>query len=172
MTDYSQMNTDDLIAHFIDGASRLGSAFNLPIKMSPRSLEAQVIAGEMRLISEELRARKPISDLRPLYDHPNEDVRYWAAGQFYPIDPEWSHAVYGAVFEHLSTAAVVALVRRAQKRPPKRPTLSDMLIAELVQRFEDASIRLYATRFMSNENGLADTETYNPPYGRDRGNRA
>ncbi|WP_083931431.1 DUF2019 domain-containing protein [Methyloferula stellata] len=162
MTDYSHMNTADLITHFIDGASRLGSVFNLPFKMNRQSAEAQAIGDKMQLIGQELKARKPISDLRPLYDHPNEDVRYWAAGQFRAIDPEWSDAVYGAVRENLSTGEVIALVQRAKKKPQKQPALSDMSIADLAERYNDAATRLYAAaEFISDENGLPDTKTYN-----------
>jgi hypothetical protein len=162
MIDYSHSAMAELIARFVDGTGRLGSAFNLPFKMDRESVEGQALFKEMQLLGEELRARKPIAEIRPLFEHPNSDVRYWAAIQFAPIDPEWAHAVYGAVREHLTTGEVITLVQKAKKKWPKRPALSDMSIAELVHRFEDSSIQLYATsEFMSDDNGLPETKTYN-----------
>ncbi len=161
MTKYSQLDTAALIAHFVDGATRLGTVFNLPLKMDRKSPQEEMLFREMQLLGDELSARKPIADIRPLYDDPNEDVRYWAALQFMLIDPEWAGAVSGAVREHLTTGEVVSLVRRAMEPSVDKAILSDMSIAELAQRFEDASMRLYATEFMSDESGLPDTKAYN-----------
>jgi hypothetical protein len=48
--------------------------------LPPRSQEAEAIYKDINLIADELLARKPIDAIRPLYDHPDVDVRYWAAG--------------------------------------------------------------------------------------------
>jgi hypothetical protein len=37
MTKYSQLDTAELIAHFVHGATRLGTVFNLPLKMDRKS---------------------------------------------------------------------------------------------------------------------------------------
>ncbi len=161
MNKYSQLDTAALIAHFVDGAARLGTIFNLPLKMDRKSPQGKMLFDEMQLLGDELSARKPIAAIRPLYDDPNEDVRYWAALQFMRIDPEWAGAVCGAVREHLTTGEVVSLVRRAMKPSVDKTILSNMSIAELAQRFEDASLRLFATEFMSDDNGGPDVENYN-----------
>jgi hypothetical protein len=57
MTDDSQASTSELIQFFIDGANRLGSAFNPPRKMDPQSPEATAISGEMQKIGTEPCAR-------------------------------------------------------------------------------------------------------------------
>jgi hypothetical protein len=161
MTDYSRMETTDLIARFITQVGRVGSSGTFP-KLPPRSQEARAIIEDIQIIADELLARKPIDAIRPLYDHPDVDVRYWAAGQFHAIDPERAGAVYGAVRENLSTDEVIALVQKAKKKWPKRPALSDMSIAELVQRYEESTIKLYTTsEFISDDNGLPDTKNYN-----------
>jgi len=114
MTDYSKIDTAELISLFIDGATLIGTVFNLPLKMDLDNPQRKILFNEMQLLGDELCARKPIADIRPLYDHANDDVRYWAALQFTPIDPEWASAVFGAVRENLPTSEVVALVRKAQ----------------------------------------------------------
>ncbi len=159
MTDYARMETADLIARFITQVGLVGSSANEP-KLPPRSQEARAIYKDIHIIADELLARKPIADIEPLYDHPDVDVRYWAAGQFHAIDPERAGAVYNAVRENLSTGEVISLVRRAKQKPPKTPALSDMTIAGLVERFEDASMRLYATEFISEKNGIPEAKTY------------
>lgn len=161
MTDYSRMETTDLIARFVTEVSRVGSSGTYP-KLPPRSQEARAIIEDIKLIAGELLARKPIAEIRPLYDHPDVDVRYWAAGQFHAIDPERAGAVYNAVRENLSTSEVLALVQRAKRKPPKQPALSDMSIADLVERYNDAATRLYAAaEFMSDDKGAPDTKNYN-----------
>jgi hypothetical protein len=165
MTDYSHIETADLIARFITQVGRIGSSASYP-KLPPRSQESRAIIDDINLIANELLARKPIASIRPLFDHPDDDVRCWAAAQFYSMDPDWAHALHGAIREHLSTGEVLALVQKAKKKWPKRPAVSDMSVDELVQRFEESTIKLYATsEFMSDDNGLPDTKNYNRVMG-------
>ncbi|WP_020173404.1 DUF2019 domain-containing protein [Methyloferula stellata] len=161
MTDYAKTTTPALIELFIDGTSRLGSAFNLPLKMSPFVPEAERISSEIQKVAAELRIRKPLAELRRLFDHPNFDVRAWAAGQFEEIDPEWASAVYGAIREKLPTQKVVEMMRHALKPPPQQPALSEMSFVQLLARFEDTCARRYGACFLTNDEGLQDWQTRN-----------
>jgi HEAT repeat protein len=151
--DYSKLSNQELIRRFVQGAIRYGSASNFALKMDYNSEEGKAVKKEIKACGEELAARKPIDELRPLFEHENPDVRAWAGGQFLGADPEWASATLDALHENLTTKEVLELTQRALKKPPIRPTLQEMSIEQLVARFEDASIRAYATRFLSDENG-------------------
>ena len=120
-------------------------------KMPENTPEREAMVEELRAISAELCARKPIEKLRPLFDHENVDVRFYAAWAFLHVDPDWAIAAISAHTEDLTTKDVIALRARAKKRPPARPALKDMSTEQLVARFEDAGIRRYATRFLGGE---------------------
>ncbi len=106
---------------------------------------------ELKAIETELRARKPIEKLRPLFDHENVDVRFHAAWAFLQVDPAWAIAAISALGSDLSTKDVIALRVRAKKRPPARPTLKEMSTDQLIARFEDAGIRENATQFLGGQ---------------------
>ena len=156
--DYSQMNVEELIRRFAEGAERVGGGYDMP---HPKSSEAQTIRSEIRAIAEELRARRPLQELRQLYNHHSPDVRAWANGQFMSIDPEWSSAGTAGIVENLTAAEVMALRKRARTRPPQHPTVQDMSVEQLVERFEDAGIRQYATQFLTDAKGGPDIDTWN-----------
>jgi HEAT repeat protein len=158
---YAQMSVDQLIDEFVRLAQALGSVWTFWAKIPENTPERQAMDQQLRAIGAELCARKPIEKLRPLFDHENVDVRFYAAMRFLPVDPDWAIAAISAHTADLSTKDVIALGARAKKRPPARPTVRDMSTDQLVARFEDAGVRRYATRFLGGEFEPFDVELNN-----------
>jgi hypothetical protein len=162
------MSVDELIAEFVRLAQSLRSVWTFWAKIPEKTPERRAMDQELRAIAAELCARKPIEKIRPLFDHDNVDVRFYAAMRFLPVDPDWAIAAISAHTADLSTKDVIALRARAKKRPPARPTVTDMSMGQLVARFEDAGIRGYATRFLGGEFEPFDVELYNRIVGETR----
>ncbi len=148
---YVLMSVDQLIDEFVRLAKSLSSLWTFWFKTPKKTPAREEMNQELKAISAELRARKPIEKLRPLFDHENVDVRFHAVWAFMAIDPDWALATISAHKEDLATKDVIALRSRAKKRPPARPTLKEMSTDQLAARFEDAGIRRYATRFLGGE---------------------
>ena len=147
-TNYAQMSTDGLIHEFIDKANIIGGAWNFNFKIHKRTPERKEMVQDIYAISAELITRNSIAQVRPLFDHESRDVRSWAAGQFLTIDPEWASATFSGLAAGLSTRDVLALVTHARQGPPAHPTLGEMSTDQLVERFQDAGMREYATQFL------------------------
>jgi len=150
---YAQMSTDELIRQFAETAKRAGSIWNdsLPLIRTPERKQA---ADDIQPIGAELRSRKPIEKLRQLFQDESPDVRWWAGGQFLGIDPIWASAAMSGLSANLTTKEVLAWRDRTLAGPPPGPPIKEMTIAQLVDRFQDACTRLYATtRFLSDEEG-------------------
>jgi hypothetical protein len=158
--DYSTLSTEALIERFVAGALQVGGG-TLEVKLDPRSPEAEAIRTEMRAAAAELRARKAIEALRPLYSHESADVRTWAAAQFHAIDPDWASAGTSGLSENMTAPEVLAWRQRTLKRPPRRPAPAEMSLEQLVARFEDAGLRLYGVRFLSDAKGGRDIKNNN-----------
>ncbi len=158
---YALMSDDELIDEFVRLAKSVSSMwtywFNRPEKTPERDEKFR----ELRAVSAELCARKPIERLRQLFDHENVDVRFRAVWAFLNVDPDWATATMSALGADLTTKDVIALRARAKKRPSARPALKDMSTEQLVSRFEDAGIRRYATRFLGGENESFDVKLSN-----------
>jgi len=148
---YARMSTDDLIQEFIRVAKTLRSIWTFFPKFPERTPERRAMSEEINAIAAELCARKPVDKLRPLFDDESDDVRSYAAGKFYSLDPEWASATLAALGAHLSTKDVMAYRAHARKRSPARPSVKEMSTDQLVARFEDAGIRQYATRFLGGQ---------------------
>ena len=148
---YDSMSVDDLIDAYVRLATSLGSLWSRQFKPAEKTPERVEMNEELKAIEAELRARKPIEMLRPLFDHENVDVRFHAAWSFLQVDPDWAIAAISALGTDLSTKDVIALRARAKKRPPARPTLKEMSTDQLVARFEDAGIRENATQFLGGQ---------------------
>jgi hypothetical protein len=155
------MSVDDLIDAYARLATRLGSLWSRQFKPAEKTPEWLKTNEELKAIGAELRARKPIEKLRPLFDHENVDVRFHAAWSFLEVDPDWAIATISSLGSDLSTKDVIALRTRAKKRPPTRPTVKEMSTEQLVARFEDAGIREYATQFLGGQFEPFDVELYN-----------
>jgi Domain of unknown function (DUF2019) len=145
------MSVDELISAYVRLTTSLGSLWSRQCKPAEKTAERVEMNEELRAIEAELRARKPIEALRPLFDHENVDVRFNAAWSFLQVDPIWATATISALGKGLATKDVIALGARAKKRPPARPTVKEMSTEQLVARFEDAGIREYATQFLGGQ---------------------
>jgi len=155
------MNVDDLIDAYVRLAMSLGSLWSRQCKPAEKTPERVKMNEELRAIEAELRARKPIEKLRPLFDHENVDVRFNAAWSFLQVDPIWATATISAIGKDLATRDVIALRARAKKRPPARPTVKEMSTDQLVARFEDAGIRENATQFLGGQFEPCDVKLRN-----------
>jgi len=149
--DCESMSVDDLINAYVRLGTSLGSFWSRKFRPAEKTAERMKTNEELKAIEAELRARKPIEKLRPLFDHENVDVRFHAAWSFLEVDPDWAIAAISALGSDLSTKDVIALRARAKKRPPSHPTLKEMSTDQLVARFEDAGIRKYATQFLGGQ---------------------
>ena len=158
---YALLSEDELIDEFVRLAKSLSSMWTYWFNRPAKTPERDQMMRELRAVSAELCARKPIEKLRPLFDHENVDVRFHAVWAFMNVDPDWALATIPAHTADLSTKDVIALCARAKKRPPARPTLKDMSMEQLVARFEDAGIRRYATRFLGGESEPFDVKLSN-----------
>ena len=168
-TVYSQMSTDKLIQRFIDEANHIGGP------LSPRSLKVPVRSAEfthgkdaLHAIGAELRARKPVVDLRArLFENESPDVRSWAGTLLHAVDPEWADATVAGLFHKLSTKKVLAWRRRILQKPSRKANLQDITLTQLVECFVDACKRCYGTtRFLTdNEGGGTNMEAYNKAFG-------
>ena len=148
---YDSRSIDDLIDEYVRLATTLGSLWSRQFKPAEKPPERMQMSGEFGAIGAELRARRPIEKLRPLFDHENVDVRFHAAWSFLEVDPDWAIAAISALGSDLSTKDVIALRARAKKRPPARPNLKEMSTDQLVAGFEDAGIRENATQFLGGQ---------------------
>jgi Domain of unknown function (DUF2019) len=148
--DLAQLSTEELIRRFVATAKATATLHskNLTpeaIKVTPERMER---VARMQALGAALRDRKPVAEIRPLFEDDHRDVRSWAAGQFLSTDPEWARAAWSGLCSGLATREVLDLTRRARRRPPQRPTLQAMSDDALIERFEDAATRKYAIRFL------------------------
>jgi hypothetical protein len=169
---YAAMTTERLLALFVDAAKKTQAGSGLfgllddvaasvpPEKARPIAASPEATAA-VQALGAALRARKPIAQIRGLFEDQNRDVRACAAGQFGTIDPEWAAATWSGLFANLPTREVLALTRRARQAPPDRPTLKEMSDDALATRFEDAATRQYATQFLDCEDDPEDMATHN-----------
>ena len=158
--DYAQLSTDALLQKFIDTAKRTGTVFGLDKKNLLQSVLAlharqnEESVREMQALGAELRRRKPIAKLRLLFEDQHPDVRGWAGPQFISVDYEWASATVTGLAYGLNTREVLAWRNRILRGTPPRPTLQEMSIPQLVERFVDACERCYgSTRFLTEEEG-------------------
>ena len=166
---YALLSDDELIEEFVRLAKSLSSLWTYWFNRPEKTPERDQMMQELRAVSAELCARKPIEKLRRLFDHENVDVRFRAAVAFMDVDPDWALATISGHKEDLSAKDVIALCARAKKRPPARPAVEDMSTEQLVARFEDAGIRRYATRFLGGEFEPFDVKLSNRILGEMRG---
>jgi hypothetical protein len=158
---YANMSTDNLIQHFAETAKRTGSGWT-SVMARPESVRKELVK-EMQAMGAELRVRKPIAQLRRLFEDEDRDVRGWAGAQFSSVDPEWANATISGLGYKLTVREVLAWRRRVLDGSPPAPPLKDMTIEQLIEGFKDACVRLYGTtRFLSDEEGGGmDMAAYN-----------
>ena len=167
--DYAAMSTERLLGLFVETAKATGSIYSefskpassgLPEKIKPTPERERRIA-ELRALGAALAARKPIAEVRRLFEDDDPDVRAWAGGLFLAIDTRWAFATMQGLLTGLSTREVLALMQRLEQEPPSRPTLQEMSDDALVARFEDAATREYATRFLDCVDDQRDIDARN-----------
>ncbi len=169
---YAAMSTDRLLALFVEAAKKMragsqlfGLLDDMAASVAPPPAQSITASPEataaVHALGAALRARKPIAQIRRLFESDDRDVRACAAGQFGSIDGEWAAATWKGLFAKLPTREVLALIRRARQAPPDRPTLKEMSDDALVARFEDAATREYATQFLDCVDEPEDMATHN-----------
>jgi HEAT repeat protein len=167
--DYTTMSTERLLELFVESVKAAGTVVSdmsqamrtgLSGKLRPTP-ERDALVSRIRALGVALSARKPIAQVRKLFEDDDPDVRAWAGGQFVGIDPEWATAAISGVLKKLPTEDVIELRRRARQEPPVRPTLQEMSDEALLARFADAAERLDATRFLDYVGDPNDLETKN-----------
>lgn len=175
--DYAKLSTDELVQKFIDTAMMTGSVFGLKSRLARESLLQAALAlqaghsearvEEMQALGAELRNRKATAHVRKLFEHPHPDVRGWAGAQFLSVDYDWASATMTGLARGLSTREVLAWRDRILRGPPRRPTVNEMSVGQLIERFIDACERCYgSTRFLTDEQGGGkDMEAYNKVSG-------
>ncbi len=166
-SDLSHLSTDDLLRKFSTIAQRAGSVFGTDSKKLEQTAQRENLVGDIQAVGAELRKRRAVDEIRTLLASANPDVRCWAGQQFLSIDPEWSTAAMTGLSENLTTAEVLAWRDRILRGAPKVPSLQDMTIAQLLERFVDACERCYgANRFLMEEQGGGlNREEYNKASG-------
>ena len=142
--------TPQLVERFIADATRIGLPRDRddprPLKVGAPEFDATV--KDLHAVARELCARRPIAEARALYENDDPGVRTFAAPLLAAVDPELAAAaIRGLAFE-TPAHEVVALARRARTPPPEKPSLAEMTLDALIERFIDAATRLYAMRFL------------------------
>jgi hypothetical protein len=158
-----ELSTEELIRRFVETAKATPSVHTKDPgpgtwKQTP---ERVARVAQIHALGAELRARKPVADVRPLFEDENRDVCGWASGQLHSIDPEWASAAWsGLCYDH-PTREVLDLTRRVRGRPPPRPTLKEMSDDQLIARFEDVATREYGARFIDSIGSKRDMAILN-----------
>lgn len=150
---YSKLTTDELLNKFAETAKRAGTIFTWD-KAIVSNPQFKALAPELQALGAELRKRNPRKKLRGLFEHPDPHVRGWAGPQFLSVDPDWATATITGLFHNLTTREVLAWRNRILRGPPLRPSLQEMTVPQLLDRFVDACERCYGTtRFLTDEQG-------------------
>ena len=155
--------TPELIERFIADATRIGLPRDRddPRRLKMGTPERDATVKDLHAVARELCARKPVVEARALYENDNPGVRTFAATLLAAVDPELAEAaIRGLAFE-TPAREVVALAQRARTPPPEKPSLAEMTLDALIERFIDAATRLYATRFLDCVTKRADLELRN-----------
>jgi len=150
---YQSLTLEELVRQFRETAGLLGTAIKLPPNFDKfkRTPERRARVEKIRALAAELAARNAIPSIRAMFEDEDVDIRGSAAGLFISFDPTWASASFNGILYDLTTREVLALTERARTPPPKRPTLREMTVDALVQRFEDSATREFAVRFVPAE---------------------
>ena len=166
IAEYSKLSTDELLNKFVETAKRAGTIFtwDKAIVLNP---QLKALTPELQALGAELRKRNPREKLRELFEHSDPNVRGWAGPQFLSVDPDWATATITGLLRNLTTREVLAWRDRVLHGAPRRPTLSEMTVPQLLGRFIDACERCYgSTRFLTDEQGGGlSMEAYNKVSG-------
>ena len=138
-----------LVERFAADARRMGDGRPfVPTRIKRGSPEYEAALSDLRAAARELVARGAAAEFRPLLETDDDSIRSFASTTLAPLDRELAHAAFYGMMYRVPTLEVLRLIRRARAGPPKRPSPTEMRLDQLVDRFVDASTRLYATRSM------------------------
>ena len=151
--DYTRLSMDELLKKFAETAKIAGNVFSFNAAKITDPNRGYYVA-QMQAMGAEIRNRNLRPPIHRLFEDADPDVRGWAAQQFCTFDPDWASATITGLAENLSTRAVLAWRDRVLQEPPKHPTVGEMTVSQLVDRFVDAAERCYAAmRFLDDEQG-------------------
>jgi len=155
--------TPQLIERFIADATRIGLPRDRddPRRLKMGTPECDATVKDLHAVARELCARRPVAEVQALYENENAGVRTFASTLLAAVDPKLAEAAFRGLAFDTPARQVVALVRRARVPPPEKPSLAEMTLDALFERFIDAATRLYATRFLDCVTKRADLELRN-----------
>jgi hypothetical protein len=168
LEDYVQMPTERLLQLFAETAneSGVGRVFQYgggapPDVFLPTREETKRGFARNAAIAGALSGKATAFEIEPLFDSDDPDIRICAAAQLSAFAPALSEAAWHGVMARCSTREALAWGARARTPPPTRPTLQAMDDDALMGRFEDASERLTACRFIDWRDDEKDAEARN-----------
>ena len=155
--------TSALIARFCADAREMGNPrFTLALgNLKAKTPEREAAVNDLHAVARELRARAAVAEIRPLFESADDRVRRRAATQFWSLDPKAAEAAFLGTRFGQSTGEALRLTKLARDTPAEVPDLTGLNVDELVEKFVDGSIRLYATRFLDCIGDLGDLEIRN-----------
>ena len=166
--DYAQMPTERLLLLFAETAyeSGVGRVFQSgggapPEAVLPTEEETKRGFAKNAAIAGALSLKATASEIEPLFDSEDPDIRICAAALLSEFAPALSEAAWHGVMAKCSTREALAQGVRARTPPPARPTLQEMNDDALIARFEDAAERLTACRFIDWRDDENDTDVRN-----------
>jgi len=153
---YEGVATARLIQMFVDAAKSTPTVYSEwpealqlgpsdKVKASPARAAS---TAKMRPIAAAIVARKPVAEVRRLFEDDNPDVRAWATGMLIAVDPEWARASLTGLIEGLKPRDVLAQRVLARQKPPFGPPIETLSDDELVARFKELGEREDATQFL------------------------
>jgi len=154
------LTNDELVQEFRDLARQTGTVYTSDLtqeKYRPTPERQQRVA-RLQAIAGELRARAPLEQIKGLFEDDDVDIRGWAAARFLETLPALADATLTGLIVGKSASEVLEKLRHVRTPPRARPTLQEMSVDELIQRFEDAATREYWTRFAGEGDVPEDAE--------------
>jgi hypothetical protein len=140
---YDGVETAKLIEMFVEAAKSTPTIYSEwpealrsgPSEKVRASPERTAKIAKMRPIAAAIVARKPVAEVRRLFEADNPDVRAWATGMLAAVDGEWATASLSGLMASLKTRQVLAQRALAREKPPFGPPIETLSDDELVARF-------------------------------------
>lgn len=153
---YENLSTPQLLDMFVEWAKTMPTIYSEwpeallsgPSEKARRSPERSAKIAGVRPLAAAIIARKPVAEVRRLFEDDNPDVRAWATGALIAVDPEWAAASLSGLMSGLKTREVLAQRALARQKPPFGPPLDALSDDQLVARFEELGDREEATQFL------------------------
>ena len=153
---YENLSTPQLLDMFVEWAKTVPTIYSEwpeallsgPSEKARRSPERSTKIAGVRPLAAAIIARKPVAEVRRLFEDENPDVRAWATGALIAVDREWATASLSGLMSGLKTHEVLAQRALARQKPPFGPPLETLSNDQLVARFEELGDREEATQFL------------------------